>query len=232
MNEQTPAPVVCCQHLGKTYKEGKIATRVFDDLHLQVMPGEQVAIVGCSGVGKSTLLHLLGGLDTPSSGEVLIEGVDINQLSEKKRCRLRNQTLGFVYQMHHLLPEFSVLENVCMPLLLTTQSMRDIEQRGRDLLAEVGLQDRMFHRVTDISGGERQRTAVVRALMNKPKCVLADEPTGNLDQKTAHQVYDMMLGLNRTLQTSLVIVTHDMALANRMDRVLFLEAGKLRESEA
>lgn len=221
--------IVSCQQLGKTYQEGKIETRVFHDLNLNVFSGEQVAIVGASGVGKSTLLHLLGGLDTPSSGKVLIDGLNINQLSERKRCRLRNKTLGFVYQRHHLLPEFTVLENVCMPLLLTDQAVREITQRGTALLTAVGLRERLHHRVTDISGGERQRTAVVRALMNKPKCIFADEPTGNLDQRTAQQVYRTMLQLNRSLNTSLVIVTHDMTLANTMDRVLYLENGQLTQ---
>jgi lipoprotein-releasing system ATP-binding protein len=221
--------IVSCQQLGKTYQEGKIETRVFHDLNLNVVSGEQVAIVGASGVGKSTLLHLLGGLDTPSSGKVLIDGLNINQLSERKRCRLRNKTLGFVYQRHHLLPEFTVLENVCMPLLLTDQTVSEMTQQATALLTAVGLRERLHHRVTDISGGERQRTAVVRALMNKPKCVFADEPTGNLDQSTAQQVYRTMLQLNRSLNTSLVIVTHDMTLANTMDRVLYLENGQLTQ---
>ena len=221
--------IIICDNLSKIYKEGKIETPVFNGLHLQITQGEQVAIVGSSGVGKSTLLHLLGGLDSPTQGYVKVDGVDINSLSENKRCILRNKTLGFIYQMHHLLPEFTVLENICMPLLLTEMSIEKIKTWGSELLAEVGLQHRLNHRVTDISGGERQRTAVVRALINKPKCVLADEPTGNLDEKTATQVYQTMLRLNRSLNTSLVIVTHDMQLANQMDRVLHLEQGRLLE---
>lgn len=226
MNNQA---IILCENLSKIYKEGKIETPVFNGLHLRITQGEQVAIVGSSGVGKSTLLHLLGGLDSPTQGYVKVDGVDINSLSENKRCVLRNKTLGFIYQMHHLLPEFTVLENVCMPLLLTGMSIEKIKTWGSELLTEVGLQHRLHHRVTDISGGERQRTAVVRALINKPKCVLADEPTGNLDEKTATQVYQTMLRLNRSLNTSLVIVTHDMQLANQMDRVLHLEQGKLVE---
>lgn len=224
MNNNT---ILACQNLSKTYNDGRLSVDVFKSLNLEIKMGEQVAIMGTSGAGKSTLLHLLGGLEQPSNGRVLLQGENINTLSEKKRCEIRNQKLGFIYQLHHLLPEFTVLENVCMPMLLRKHPISEIKMRALDLLQKVGLQDRMDHKTVELSGGERQRTAIVRALINQPICVLADEPTGNLDLQTAKQVYDVMLALNRELNTSFVIVTHNQTLANKMDRILTLCDGVL-----
>jgi lipoprotein-releasing system ATP-binding protein len=196
-------------------------------VNLSLAKGEQIAIVGASGSGKSTLLHLLGGLDKPSKGEVLIDGVNIHQLNETNRCHLRNQKLGFVYQLHHLLPEFTVFENVCMPLMLGKMNKKEAADRANDVLNKVGLSHRLLHKLGEISGGERQRTAIARALVTNPVCVLADEPTGNLDNKTAETVYELMLTLNQEYQTSFIIVTHDLRLASRMDRILLLENGEL-----
>lgn len=221
--------VLECRQLAKTYKDGRLKVDVFNNLNFQLKPGEQIAITGSSGEGKSTLLHLLGGLDKPTKGEVLLEGVNINQLSEKKRCYLRNSKMGFVYQLHHLLLEFSVLENVCMPLLLNKVPIHEVEKRGHALLKKVGLHHRLNHKIGELSGGERQRTAIVRALITNPVCVFADEPTGNLDHKTAHAVYETMLELNREIGTSFIIVTHDLSLAAKMDRVLSLENGALSQ---
>ncbi len=221
--------VIRCDGLGKTYVEGKLRTPVFDNLHLNVGAGERVAIVGVSGVGKSTLLHLLGGLDTPTAGEVYVAGQAMSKLGENARGDLRNRALGFIYQFHHLLPEFTALENVMMPLLIRGGVQKDIEQSARELLERVGLGARLQHKPGELSGGERQRAAVARALVNRPACVLGDEPTGNLDEKTAASVFDMMLELNRAIGTALVLVTHDRRLARRMDRVLELTGGALRE---
>jgi lipoprotein-releasing system ATP-binding protein len=221
--------VIRCDGLGKTYVEGKLRTPVFDKLHLDVAAGERVAIVGVSGVGKSTLLHLLGGLDTPTAGEVYVTGQAMSKLGEKARGDLRNRALGFIYQFHHLLPEFTALENVMLPVLLGGSSVPDASQRARSLLESVGLGHRLEHKPGELSGGERQRAAVARALVNTPACVLGDEPTGNLDEKTAATVFELMLELNRAKKTSLVLVTHDRRLARRLDRVLELHEGKLRE---
>ncbi|MCL5261071.1 MAG: lipoprotein-releasing ABC transporter ATP-binding protein LolD [Gammaproteobacteria bacterium] len=220
--------VIACADLAKTYCEGKLCVEVLHGINLQVDAGAMVAIIGPSGSGKSTLLHLLGGLDKPSSGKVVISGTDINSLSETEKGKLRNQNLGFVYQFHHLLPEFTALENVCMPLLLRNGELRQIEQDAKDMLALVGLKQRVEHRVAELSGGERQRVAIARALVTKPKCVLADEPTGNLDHKTAMQVYDLITSLNRELQTAFVIVTHDFSIAKKMQRILSLDDGVLK----
>jgi lipoprotein-releasing system ATP-binding protein len=221
--------VVRAEALGKTYSEGKLHTPVFDGLDFAVHPGETVAILGASGAGKSTLLHLLGGLDTPTAGEVYVLGERMSALSDAARGALRNRALGFVYQFHHLLPEFTALENVMMPVLLGGNGVPDAASRAKALLESVGLGHRLQHKPGELSGGERQRAAVARALVNKPACVLGDEPTGNLDEKTAAHVFGQMLELNRAQATSLVLVTHDRSLARRLDRVLELHEGRLRE---
>ncbi len=221
--------VIRADKLGKTYAEGKLHTPVFDGLDVAIAPGETVAILGVSGAGKSTLLHLLGGLDTPTSGEVYVAGQKMSALSNAARGQLRNKALGFVYQFHHLLPEFTALENVMLPVLLGGADVDEANSRAKDLLEAVGLGHRLAHKPGELSGGERQRAAVARALVNKPACVLGDEPTGNLDEKTAAGVFALMLELNRAQKTSLVLVTHDRSLARRLDRVLELHEGKLRE---
>jgi len=219
--------VIRAERLGKTYAEGKLHTPVFDALDFAVQAGETVAILGASGAGKSTLLHLLGGLDVPSTGEVFVAGQQMSQLSNAARGRLRNRALGFIYQFHHLLPEFTALENVMMPVLLAGQSTAEARQRAQALLEAVGLGQRLAHKPGELSGGERQRAAVARALVNNPACVLGDEPTGNLDEKTAAIVFTQMLELNRAQGTSLVLVTHDRRLARKLDRVLELREGRL-----
>jgi lipoprotein-releasing system ATP-binding protein len=217
------------ENLGKTYAEGDLRTPVFNDLNLDVAPGETVAIVGASGAGKSTLLHLLGGLDNPSTGDVYVAGQRMSALSDADRGRLRNRALGFVYQFHHLLPEFTALENVMLPVLVAGVPKAQASERARALLDAVGLGHRLRHKPGELSGGERQRAAVARALVNRPSCVLGDEPTGNLDERTAHTVFEMLLDLNREHRTSLVLVTHDRSLAHRLDRVLELHEGALRD---
>ena len=221
--------VIHCEALGKTYAEGTLYTPVFDGLELTVHAGETVAILGASGAGKSTLLHLLGGLDTPTAGEVYVAGQKMSALSDAARGRLRNRALGFVYQFHHLLPEFTALENVMLPVLLDGISVAEASRRAQALLESVGLGHRLEHKPGELSGGERQRAAVARALVNAPACVLGDEPTGNLDEKTAAKVFAQMLDLNHAQRTSLVLVTHDRRLARKLDRVLELHEGKLRE---
>jgi len=229
----TPSDLVIqAEGLAKTYAEGKLRTPVFDGLNLAVEPGETVAIVGASGAGKSTLLHLLGGLDTPTAGEVYVAGQKMSDLSDSARGKLRNHALGFVYQFHHLLPEFTALENVMMPVMLGGAGVSTAEERARTLLERVGLGHRIQHKPGELSGGERQRAAVARALVNQPACLLGDEPTGNLDEKTAANVFELMLELNRAQRTSLVLVTHDRRLARRLDRVLELHQGRLRELPA
>lgn len=226
-SSDTGQPVLVADNINRTYKQGDLSVEVLNGLSLQIEAGERIAIIGSSGSGKSTLLHLLGGLDTATSGSISINGRDLKQLNQAARGRLRNESVGFIYQFHHLLPEFTALENVCMPLLIRGDTPAKAKEQAGALLDRVGLSQRHRHKPSELSGGERQRTAVARALVTKPHLVLADEPTGNLDETTAAGVYELMLELNKELGTSFLVVTHDRKLAGRMQRVLTLTGGKL-----
>lgn len=238
--EMTPNPndrhplntriVLESKELYKEYVDGEVCLKILTGISLTIKAGEQVAIMGRSGSGKTTLLQMLGGLDQPSSGSVIMNGQNINQLSEPERCRLRNQSIGFVYQFHHLLPEFTAVENVAMPLLIADVAPKIALQRSEALLEAVGLQHRLQHKPSALSGGERQRVAIARALVNEPVCLLADEPTGNLDDETSEQVFEVLCRLNRQHNTSIILVTHDPHLASQLDRTLFLHGGQLQEN--
>lgn len=223
--------ILTSQKLYKSYHDGTSTVEVLKGVDLAITKGDRIAIIGPSGSGKSTLLHLLGGLDKPTSGLITVGNVNWQKINEKQRCQLRNQQLGFVYQFHHLLPEFTALENVMMPLLLAGMAVKDAEEKAINMLEQVGLKPRLTHKPAQLSGGERQRVAIARALVHQPYCVLADEPTGNLDEATASKVFDLMLELNKKMNTALVIVTHDQRIAERMDRVLVLHEGSLYARE-
>jgi lipoprotein-releasing system ATP-binding protein len=223
--------VLKAQGLSKNYSDGKLSVSVLKGIDLSISRAEQLAIVGSSGSGKSTLLHLLGGLDHPSSGEITLMGQRFSALSERQRALLRNQYLGFVYQFHHLLPEFSVMDNVAMPLLMRRMGLAQARQEAQALLAQVGLSHRLLHKPAELSGGEKQRTAIARALITRPACLLADEPTGNLDSQTAEQVYQLLLNLQQETGMALVLVTHDLQLARRMSRQIMMRDGRFVDSK-
>ena len=226
---QGVTPILEARSVHKSFRQGPVTLEVLQGIAISVGTGERIAIVGASGSGKTTLLQILGGLDRPTTGHVLVDGKDIHQQTEQERGALRNRALGFVYQFHHLLPEFSALENVAMPLLVRRMKVADARAKARRLLDRVGLGQRLDHRPDQLSGGERQRAAVARALVTEPKIVLADEPTGNLDGANAESVFALMLELNRELGTSLIVVTHDLRLASRMERIFAIERGVLTE---
>jgi len=229
MNNNFQDSVIACQDLTQYFDDGKGRVDIFQNINLQIKKGERLAIVGASGSGKSTLLYMMGGLDRIKSGKLWLDGQDVSRLSAKKLGILRNKTLGFVYQFHHLLPEFTALENVAMPLLIRGDSTAQAKEKALYILDQVGLSQRVKHKPGELSGGERQRAAIARALVTDPKCLLADEPTGNLDNTTARQVYDLLIKLNEEMHTSLVLVTHDETLAARMDKVLLLSEGSLKK---
>jgi lipoprotein-releasing system ATP-binding protein len=229
MNNSTASAIVLeCRNLSKTFIDGKAELKVLTNLNMQMQRGSQVAIMGRSGSGKSTLLQLLGGLDNPSAGEVLINGQDVLALTETERARLRNKSIGFIYQMHHLLPEFTALENIALPLLIADVAPKLALARAAELINDVGLSDRSSHRPAQLSGGERQRIAIARSIANNPDCVLADEPTGNLDAENAELALQLMQKLNRERGTTFVVVTHDPDLAARLDYTYYLQDGVLR----
>ena len=232
MSRPSDIAVIECRHLAKTYTQGPAPVSVLSDVNLQVMPGETLAIVGSSGSGKTTLLNLLGGLDLPSSGQVLVAGRDIAGLDETERGRLRNRYLGFVYQFHHLLGEFTAVENVAMPLLIAGEKVASAAEKSSTMLGKVGLGHRLTHKPSELSGGERQRVAIARALVTSPRCVLLDEPTGNLDRHTAVEIHRLMQTLNESLSISFIVVTHDESLAGAMARKLELRDGILLEKES
>ncbi len=225
------AGIIRTQQLGMTYTEGPIDVEVLQNINLLIGNGERIAIVGTSGSGKSTLLHLLGGLEMPTSGSVWIDGQEMSAISDKERGDIRNRYLGFVYQFHHLLPEFTAIENVAMPLLVRGIDRDRAHTHAESLLKEMNLAHRLQHRPIELSGGERQRAAIARALVTQPRCMLADEPTGNLDHKTADAVFEMMLDLNNRSNTALVIVTHDLSLANKMDKIYQIEDGVISQQK-
>ncbi|MEJ2178689.1 MAG: lipoprotein-releasing ABC transporter ATP-binding protein LolD [Gammaproteobacteria bacterium] len=220
-------PIVVADNVSKTFKEGPLSVEVLKEVNFQVAQGELVSIVGASGSGKTTLLHILGGLAAPTSGTVLIDQQDVNRLSQKARGDLRNHYLGFVYQFHHLLAEFSAQENVAMPLLIRRTDPKEAMQQAAEILERVGLAERLRHKPAELSGGERQRAALARALVARPRCVMADEPTGNLDSTTAGSIHELLVDLNEEFGTSLVVVTHDMKLAEHMGRIVTIEDGRI-----
>ncbi len=223
-------PLLIAKNLYKTYKEGKMVTEVLKNVSFDLHPQSLLAIIGSSGSGKSTLLHLLGGLDKPTSGEIIFKSQQLNQLSEQAKAKLRNQDIGFVYQFHHLLPDFTALENIAMPLLIGGVSPNEAKKRAKDMLASVNLTNRAEHRPSELSGGERQRVAIGRALINNPSLVMADEPTGNLDKTTADAIFDLLIKLNKEQGTAFLVVTHDLELAKKLDKQLVMSDGQLSES--
>lgn len=230
MNSEVSAPVLECRDLCKHYDEGPEKIHVLKSVNFSLQAGELVAVIGNSGSGKTTFLHMLSGLDVPSSGRILINGQDFSSLSDRQRGLMRNRQIGFVYQFHHLLAEFTALENVGMPLLLRGIAPKQVKKQAQVMLEQVGLGQRIKHKPSELSGGERQRVAIARALVTEPACVMADEPTGNLDVHTAHEIQHLMHDLNRNLNTSFLIVTHDLGLAGQVDRVVKMEDGILQET--
>ena len=225
-------PLLSAKNLYKTYKEGKMVTEVLNNVSFDIYPQSLLAIIGSSGSGKSTLLHLLGGLDKPTSGEIIFKSQQLNRLSEQEKAHLRNQEIGFVYQFHHLLPDFTALENVAMPLLIAGTSPNEAKKRAMAMLESVNLVKRANHRPAELSGGERQRVAIGRALINNPALVMADEPTGNLDKSTADAIFDLLIKLNREHGTAFLVVTHDLVLANKLDQQLIMSDGQLSASNS